>query len=118
MADIVQFAMQREEGVVFCAHGKHRSVSVGSILQILFHRHVNFESCYPREACEHCNDLVSEHRVEEIARVLRSLPGDKEGQLLADALHLRRFDEGVHHVALLYILGRQVRPCAEARRKF
>ena len=34
MADILDFASEQERGVVACAHGTHRSVAAGQVLQL------------------------------------------------------------------------------------
>ena len=42
MADILDFACARERGVVACARGTHRSVAAGQVLELFFHRLVDY----------------------------------------------------------------------------
>ena len=51
MADILDFASEQEGGIVACERGTHRSVSAGKVLELFFHRKVDYNFA-SRDNCE------------------------------------------------------------------
>jgi hypothetical protein len=82
MYDIFRFATERYEGSVVCARGKHRSVSAGKILELCFHRSVDFKFAARNHPCQ-CNREGTANHVYE---ALRGLPPPRHARSLAQAM--------------------------------
>jgi hypothetical protein len=82
MYDIFRFATVRYEGSVVCARGKHRSVSAGKILELCFHRRVDFSLAARNHPCQ-CN---REGTANHVYAALRALPPPRHARSLAQAM--------------------------------
>jgi hypothetical protein len=83
--DIFRFAKERCEGSVVCARGKHRSVSAGKILELTFHRRVDYSLAAHNYPCQ-CN---SEGTANHIYTALRTLPPPRHARSLVHAMGWR-----------------------------
>lgn len=87
VADILEFASWGESGVVVCERGKHRSLSAAHILQLFFHRDVDYRYASTRRACR-CGRPAVRH-IESICDAFRSLPNrTRPENLLSTKLEL------------------------------
>ena len=83
MADILDFASEQEAGVVACARGTHRSVAAGQILQLFFHRHVDYRLA-SRNTCTCGKPAASS--MAELSGAARQLASPTYLALLRDVL--------------------------------
>ena len=81
VAHILEFATRCSSGLVCCNRGKHRSVSAAKILQLFFHRSIDY-SYAARPHCYDCCQRPAELHVSGVCDSVRSLPRTAQPRLL------------------------------------
>ena len=85
MADILEFAILRESGVVACNRATHRSVGAGKVLEHFFNRPVNYGAASRNNCrCRRRADMD----VDYLSHAARSLPPPHAIEWLRDTLQL------------------------------
>ena len=74
VSDILRFAQRCCQGIVLCERAKHRSVSASKILELLFHRRVDYRHACKRR-CHQCCGKPAEDYLGDLCKALRTLPG-------------------------------------------
>ena len=85
MADILEFAIRRESGIVASNRATHRSVGAGKVLEPFFNRPVNYGAASRNNCrCPRRADMD----VGYLSPAARSLPPPHAIEWLRDTLHL------------------------------
>ena len=86
MAHILIFAILQTRGVICCQHGKHRSLSAGLILLLLFHRRIQVGAAFgtPTRRCYNCRDPICDN-IPLLLRTVRTLPPPPQELTLAQS---------------------------------
>ena len=85
MADILEFAIRRESGIVASNFATHRSVGAGKVLELFFSRNVNYEAASRNNCwCPRRADM----EVDYLSYAVRSLPTPHAIEWLCDTLNL------------------------------